>query len=75
MHGNAPAGTAGSADATEADDGSDSRSEIEVVDSAEAKEPEIIYDVPQRYMNADESGLMITVPSEGSSELNVPLVD
>lgn len=57
------------------DDGSDGLSEIEVFDSTETKEPELIYDVPQRYMNADESGLLITVPPEGSSELNLPLID
>ena len=57
------------------DDGSDGLSEIEVLDSAQTKEPELIYDVPQRYMNADESGLLITVPPEGSSELNLPLID
>lgn len=57
------------------DDGSDGLSEIEVFDSTETKEPELIYDVPQRYMNADESGLLITVPPEGSSELNLSLID
>jgi hypothetical protein len=57
-----------------ADDGSDSLSEIAVFDSAEAKEPEIIYDVPQKYMNANESGLLVTVPPEGSSELHLQLV-
>lgn len=57
------------------DDGSDGLSEIEVFDSTETKESEIIYDVPQKYMNADESGLLITVPAEGSSELHLQLVD
>ena len=57
------------------DDGSDGLSEIEVFDSTQTKEPEIIYDVPQKYMNADESGLLITVPPEGSSELHLQLVD
>jgi len=57
------------------DDGSDGLSEIEIFDSGETKESEIIYDVPQKYMNADESGLLITVPPEGSSELHLQLID
>ena len=57
------------------DDGSDGLPEIEVFDSTQTKEPEIIYDVPQKYMNADESGLLITVHPEGSSELHLQLVD
>lgn len=70
MQGDAPA-TAEAASGE--DDGSDSLSEIEVVDSSEAKEPEINYDVPKNYMNADQSGLFITVPPEGSDKLHLEL--
>ena len=73
MQGDAPAEPPASAGS--AKDGSDSLSEIEVFDSSGAKEPEIIYDVPQRYMNANESGLLVTVPAEGSDELHLKLVD
>lgn len=48
-------------------------STIEVVDSSETPEPEIIYDVPQKYMNANESGLQVTVRLEGSDTLNLEL--
>lgn len=75
MQGDAPAEAAAPENAAAANDGSDSLSEIAVIDSATTKEPEIIYDVPQRYMNADDSGLLINVPPEGSSELNLPLID
>lgn len=70
IQGDAPA-TAQSS--SEEDDGSDSLSEIAVVDSGEAPEPEIVYDVPQQYMNANESGLVVTVPSEGSDKLDLQL--
>ena len=54
-------------------DGSDSLSEIPVIDSSETKQPEIIYDVPQKYMNPKESELKITVPATGSDSLNLDL--
>lgn len=73
MQGDAPADPA-----SDEDDGSDGLSEIDVFDSNESEdkgEPEIIYDVPQKYMNPNESGLTITVPAEGSDTLDLELTD
>ncbi len=69
MQGDAPA----AAPAAGEDDGSDSLSEIEVFDSTEVEEPQIVYDVPQKYMNPNDSGLVITVPAEGSDTLHLDL--
>lgn len=71
LAGDAPA--TATPDAAGNDDGSDSLSEIAVVVEGETKEPEIVYDVPQRYMNPKESGLLITVPETGSDSLNLDL--
>ena len=56
-------------------DGSDSLSEILVTDSDSTTEPEIVYDIPERYMDPNRSGLMIIVPAGGSNELDLELVD
>lgn len=52
----------------------DSLSEIPAAtDDEQNVEPEIEYLVPQKYQNPETSGLRITVPSGGSSELHLEL--
>ena len=53
--------------------GADGLSQIEVIDASETEELEVIYDVPQKYMNSNDSGLELTVPPEGSDTLNLDL--
>jgi hypothetical protein len=49
-------------------------SDIPAADSKDGKkEPETIYLVPRKYNVAKTSGLKVTVPSGGSSELNFEL--
>ena len=59
-------------DASGEDDGSDGLSQIGAPGTSE-KNMEPIYDVPQRYMNSEESGLTLTIPPEGSEELDIEL--
>jgi hypothetical protein len=69
MQGDAPAVATESGE----DDGADGLSQIEVIDASETEELEVIYDVPQKYMNSNDSGLELTVPPEGSDTLNLDL--
>tara|TARA_R110002072_G_scaffold173600_1_gene328224 strand:- start:13508 stop:14029 length:522 start_codon:yes stop_codon:yes gene_type:complete len=71
IQGDAPA-TAPSSSTGESD-GSDSLSEIPLIDPSEPNQPEIIYDVPQRYMSPKESDLKVTVPETGSDSLHLDL--
>jgi len=62
-----------SADVSGEDDGSDGLSQVGAPGTGNSEEPETTYDVPQKYINPDESGLTLTVPSEGSDGLNLDL--
>lgn len=53
------------------DDGSDMLSQIPGGDHERVLKT--IYDVPQNYMNPDESGLRLTVPDDGSETLDLKL--
>jgi len=50
-----------------------SLSEIGAPGTESAKELEIIYDVPEKFMSPETSGLRVTVPAEGSDALNLDL--
>ena len=67
--GGAPAGDASG----EEDDGSDGLSTIEENPNDSSKGPEIIYDVPEKYIDSENSGLRVTVPAEGSETLDLNL--
>ena len=69
LDGEGPAGPSG--DESEEDDGSDGLSQLDAPGAPEA--PETVYDVPKKYINHNESGLLITVPSGGSDTLNLDL--
>ena len=71
LQGAAPPESTG--DASE-DDGSMGLSEIAFVeDDGNQRQPETIYHVPERYMNAETSLLTVTVPSGGSDSLDLKL--
>ncbi len=73
----APAEAAKPTDApTAAANPTDSLSEIALPNEDEESEkaaPEIEYLVPQKYQNPENSGLKVTVPAEGSDQLNLEL--
>lgn len=58
----------------EEDDGSDGLSTIGGDDNTQ-KKLETIYHVPQKYMDAATSGLTLTVPEDGTSELKIELTN
>lgn len=59
-------------DGEDEDDGSDGLSMLGGTDASN-KKLEIIYHVPQRYENADSSGLKLTVPEDGTDVLKLDL--
>lgn len=69
LNGEAPPETT---DGGDEDDGSDGLSTLGGTDGSSAK-LEIIYHVPERYGDAQNSGLTLTVPEEGSDSLNLDL--
>jgi hypothetical protein len=58
---------------SDADNSAGLLSEITVTESGESNEPQIVYEVPQKYMNPKDSGLQITVPPGGSDSLDLDL--
>lgn len=50
-------------------------SELEVDDSNCCEDLDIVYDVPQKYMDPRNSGLQVTVPPDGSDALNLELTE
>lgn len=63
-----------SGDVSGEDDGSDGLSQVGAPSlDGKSKEPEIVYDVPKKYINPEKSGLTVTVPAEGSDALNFEL--
>lgn len=66
-------GPAESGDASGEDDGSDGLSQLDSPGTPKKKKPEMTYDVPQNYINPNESGLKLTVPQSGSDSLDLVL--
>ena len=66
-------GGAPSGDVSDEDDGSDGLSMVMDTEENSNGNPQITYDVPEMYMDSNNSGLRITVPAEGSETLDLEL--